>query len=767
MNKTLKFRNASILAASLIAAVFVAAYFVNQAVAVPMCRKYCEKGEQYLSDQKYSEAENAFEQARKYSSNDEYARLGLAETFVHTLQNKQALKELSGLRSTNNSDIRTKAKRLQKLANMNVKLNSVGTDDFPYVTLNVSYDSGTGSNDSASYSVTENSDSQEISKVSLGNDQLVLEYSSVGSTKEGEKRSVEAHAKIDDFDFVISDDYKTPPFKSAKVSLVSTDVSNYPTVRTYYRIETDSGKPVNGIPQGTFVLREKLSGGSYLERKVTSACQLEDGSAMAIDLVADKSGSIGDSDLERIKQVMKEFTTKLHYDAGDIVEVLGFNTSVSVLCPFSKEQSSLDSGIDNMESSGDTALYDALIAATNRVAQQSGSRCVIAFTDGLDNSSEKGPGDVIDYAKECNIPVFIIGVGGFVDEPTLRNIAESTKGKYWHIDDLSDLQDVYASIYDEQKKLYVVEYTSDSKQDAYSGRDIQLEFSGNGYDGKYNTNFTPKKVDSDNGGVKVNDPSKIYSVIDQSVIDGYVNQYCKPGTNYSVYVKDLVSGAEFGTANAKTAFSASAMINVPVLFTIAAKVKDGSLKVTDYTRFSYTYSGRGVIEQSKNGQSMQISYLIECMLKYSDNNATNSLINYLTLDEINNVCHKYDFLSVDLERELVPGAPRNPDNYVSACDLVGMLEILYSDTLGFGKDFMTKNFAIEDSSKMIGVGQSVSSGATFLNHNAILPDRYNEAAIVTEGGKSYIIAVLSDNGGYEESAAATAAIAKYVHDNLV
>ena len=56
---------------------------------------------------------------------------------------------------------------------------------------------------------------------------------------------------------------------------------------------------------------------------------------------------------------------------------------------------------------GGTKLYDTLIEAVLRVYGQSGAKCVIAFTDGLDNRSVSSPDEVIRVAQNCGIPIFI------------------------------------------------------------------------------------------------------------------------------------------------------------------------------------------------------------------------------------------------------------------------------------------------------------------------------------------------------------------------
>ena len=121
------------------------------------------------------------------------------------------------------------------------------------------------------------------------------------------------------------------------------------------------------------------------------------------------------------------------------------------------------SQINSMGVYGGTKLYDTLIESVLRVNGQSGAKCVIAFTDGLDNRSASSVDDVIRVAQNCSIPIFIIGIGSEIDHNILEQIASSTGGYYRNISSVgSDMQDIYNSIYARQKEVYCVEYEADS-----------------------------------------------------------------------------------------------------------------------------------------------------------------------------------------------------------------------------------------------------------------------------------------------------------------
>jgi uncharacterized protein YqfB (UPF0267 family) len=118
-----------------------------------------------------------------------------------------------------------------------------------------------------------------------------------------------------------------------------------------------------------------------------------------------------------------------------------------------------------MTAGGGTRLYDTLINEVARIQSSENAKCIIGFTDGLDNESQFGPQDVIDVAVEANVPIFLIGIGSECDSSTLRRISEATGGKYQDIDGIDSLQDIYDSIYREQKEVYQVTYKVSDEDD--------------------------------------------------------------------------------------------------------------------------------------------------------------------------------------------------------------------------------------------------------------------------------------------------------------
>ena len=275
---------------------------------------------------------------------------------------------------------------------------------------------------------------------------------------------------------------------AVNVSLVSTDVSDFPLVRLYLDVTDYSGEQIElTVPQGA--IKEAVSGGEYVEREVKRIERLEGNEGLSIELIADKSGSM-DARMSQVKGVMSEFVNSLDYVSGDQVELIAFDTYVMYMCTRTNNTGLLNNGINNMMPTGSTALYDALFEGVINAGFQPGARCVIAFTDGGDNESIHTYQEIINLAQQSSVAIYIIGTDKST-ESILENIAFSTNGYYWYIDDLADMGDIFDEIYEEQKDLYCLEYVSDTSIDAYLDRNVDFIIGDNKVTANLTASFTP------------------------------------------------------------------------------------------------------------------------------------------------------------------------------------------------------------------------------------------------------------------------------------
>jgi Ca-activated chloride channel family protein len=147
--------------------------------------------------------------------------------------------------------------------------------------------------------------------------------------------------------------------------------------------------------------------------------------------------------------------------------------------------------IVNERSEDGTAIGDALALAVERLSSleervktDSGnniqSKVIILLTDGENNQGDIDPRTAADIAAAMNITVYTIGAGtnGWapipvqdmfgntvmrnqrvqIDEDTLREIADITKGKYFRATDTESLEEIYAQI-DKMERTEITQRT--------------------------------------------------------------------------------------------------------------------------------------------------------------------------------------------------------------------------------------------------------------------------------------------------------------------
>ena len=112
------------------------------------------------------------------------------------------------------------------------------------------------------------------------------------------------------------------------------------------------------------------------------------------------------------------------------------------------------------------------------VSGQEGAKCVIAFTDGLDEHSYNTAQDVIDVVSRYQIPVFIVRIG---DSSTsgadylLNQIAQASGGSFKNMGDFnSGMNEFYNQIYRQIKEYYVVEYDTNNAMGIMNEQNVSV-----------------------------------------------------------------------------------------------------------------------------------------------------------------------------------------------------------------------------------------------------------------------------------------------------
>ena len=211
-----------------------------------------------------------------------------------------------------------------------------------------------------------------------------------------------------------------------------------------------------------------------LTRPRTSETVTEvDSEGIDIVLAMDVSTSMLARDLypDRInasKDIATEFVSQRRSDKIGLVVFAGESFTQ---CPLTNDKRTLVTLMNEIETGlieDGTAIGNGLATAVARLSESDArSRVVILLTDGVNNSGEVSPQMATEIAKQYGIKVYTIGVGkeGMakypvqtpwgvqlqdvkveIDEPLLKEIAQSTGGKYFRATDNTKLAEIYNEI---------------------------------------------------------------------------------------------------------------------------------------------------------------------------------------------------------------------------------------------------------------------------------------------------------------------------------
>ena len=288
--------------------------------------------------------------------------------------------------------------------------------------------------------------------------------------------------------------------KQVSLNIHQVDNSNFPEVTFYASVVDENNDVVDSLGQTDFTVQEISTSGEVIDVTLNEVYRVLNEDTISVNLVLDASGSMDSwSKMEQAKSAANTLVSQMELSHGDQVEIISFDDYVYLQQDFTRDQALLETAINNITPRGSTALYDALYAGLYQTYYESGVKCVIGFTDGMENCSSYTFDDVVAMAQNTSIPVFIIGIGEEYDVDALKRLAMECSGEYYsaNVQDLeSILTDIYLSIYEQQQDYYVFKYTSSDESRQNEFRDIVLSTSETTeFDGAYTKEYVPQSDD--------------------------------------------------------------------------------------------------------------------------------------------------------------------------------------------------------------------------------------------------------------------------------
>ena len=201
-------------------------------------------------------------------------------------------------------------------------------------------------------------------------------------------------------------------------------------------------------------------------------------------LLIDMSHSMYGPKLNRALEAARQFATLLA--PGDRLQVIAFNRQMMRLHGFDDDPaqmpstltSSMGAALASIGSTGSTALYDALLVATNDLVKSRGGALpetrdvIIVLSDGEDTSSRVGFEEVLPVVRRSGVLVYSVSLraserGEWLGAswPMLQ-LARDTGARALGIPRLEALPELYREIDAELRHLYRLAYVSnDTRRD--------------------------------------------------------------------------------------------------------------------------------------------------------------------------------------------------------------------------------------------------------------------------------------------------------------
>ena len=170
-----------------------------------------------------------------------------------------------------------------------------------------------------------------------------------------------------------------------------------------------------------------------------------------------------------LKNVVRDFIDRR---SGDRIGLIVFGSEAYTQCPLTLDKNTLKGYLKLIQpgiAGGETAIGDGIGIALKHLKEIKGkSKVVVLVSDGENNAGLLSPPAAAKISKDLGIKIYTIGIGTTdpvpfpqetifgrtvltyqmipMDEKTLREIADTTDGKYFYAKDTETLVDIYNEI---------------------------------------------------------------------------------------------------------------------------------------------------------------------------------------------------------------------------------------------------------------------------------------------------------------------------------
>ena len=227
------------------------------------------------------------------------------------------------------------------------------------------------------------------------------------------------------------------------------------------------------------------------------------------------------------------------------------------------------------------------------------------------------------------------------------------------------------------------------------------------------------------------------------MLESKIRDYIKTQRgNIAVFVKDLATNEEI-KINENSVFPSASTIKILIMSELFSKINDGvfDFKDTVEIKENMRTGGDGILKELEPGHKFTLKELTTLMIILSDNMATNILIDFLGMDNINSTIQK-----LRLQRKMMDSqaAGEGRENHITARDLANILELIYRGE-NVNKQYSGIMLDILKRQQVRGRLDLYLPEDTVIAHKTgDLDNLEHDGGIVYLPGKEYIICVLTN-----------------------
>jgi Ca-activated chloride channel family protein len=214
-----------------------------------------------------------------------------------------------------------------------------------------------------------------------------------------------------------------------------------------------SGAPVTGLSRDQFRIFE-----DGIEQPLAHLSSQD--APLSLGIIFDASASM-DGKLNSAREAVAKLADPVV--PGDEFFVVQFSDAPKLIQGFTPDPGLVRSALQSVRADGWTALFDAIRLSIDQLKKAHNPRhALVVLSDGADNNSRFTEHEIVDLLRESDVMVFAIAINGPMVAPAsfkvLKKIAESTGGRMYQIDKVSQLPDAVGKINRALRDQYTLSY---------------------------------------------------------------------------------------------------------------------------------------------------------------------------------------------------------------------------------------------------------------------------------------------------------------------